>query len=222
MLYACLISMLAAFSYYLSRSHDNNILNLLPFVLLVALCVLSNRGSDSGTDTAFSKGFVTMIVMSTVAFVATFNFLPWTDLERNGRLMEAGPNVLLRQFSSPPSDPNPIISRDALELIDLARRNSRYTPVLFDKMAVMPRAQPGKAWTNINNIANYSFLPRQLVNHYILQGAKAYKRSGWLIVEDGRYERWPEYFAVAYDVEPVVRKGRYVAYVLRPKLQTEP
>jgi hypothetical protein len=222
MLYACTMAMVTAFSYYLSRSHDNNVLNLLPFILLVALCLLPKEGASSSRDGAFANGFGTMTVMSIVAFVAVFDFTAWTDRARDGKPIETGPDILLKQFSPPPSDPKPIISKDALELLDYARRNSTTAPLLFDRMGVMPRAGPGKAWTSVNNIANYSPLPQSLVSRYILQGAKAYNKSGWLIVEDGRYERWPEYFAVAYDVEPMVRKGRYVAYVLRPKLQTEP
>ncbi|MEO6717311.1 MAG: hypothetical protein ABIM50_08710, partial [Novosphingobium sp.] len=36
-LYACLLAALAVATYYLSRSHDNNVLNLLPFLILLML-----------------------------------------------------------------------------------------------------------------------------------------------------------------------------------------
>jgi Ca2+/Na+ antiporter len=218
MLYACLLAMLAAFSYYLSRSHDNNILNLLPFVLLVALCVLSNRDTDTSHEGAFTKGFITTMIMAIVAFVAIFNFTPWTDVARRGKLLDFGPHVVLRQFAPAASDPEPIIAKDALDLIAYARRNSPSAPILFNEKGVMPHATPGKAWTSVNSIANYSFLPQSLVDRYIKRGAKTYRRSGWLIVQDGEFDQWPSYFAYAYDMKPMLRQGQYVAYFLRPKL----
>jgi hypothetical protein len=217
-LYACLIAMLASFSYYLSRSHDNNILNLLPFVLLVTLCLLPKVGERSESEREFNTGFATMFVMATIAFVATFNFSAWSEVTRSKGQLETGPRPLLRQFSPSASDPSAVISKDARGLIALARRNSRTAPVLFDKRAVMPRAEAGRAWTSVNSIANYSPLPQPLVSNYIGRGAETYRLSGWLIVEDGRYAQWPEYFATAYDVKPIMRKGRHVAYFLRPKL----
>jgi hypothetical protein len=218
-IYACLLTMAAAFSYYLSRSHDNNILNLLPFALLVALSVLrpSEVGSVKGE---FDKGFAMLVPVAVIAFLALFNYELWTKIAREGQLGEFGPRVILQQFAPAASDPDPIISRDALELIDLARRNSGEAPLFFASRAVMPMASSGRAWTSVNSIANYSPLPPEMVKSYIARSAARFDRPGWLIVEDGQYENWPKYFSTHYDVRAVSRKGPYLAYLLSPKTGT--
>ena len=216
-LYACLIAMLAAFSYYISRSHDNNILNLMPFVLMVALCLLSQltRPMDM-----FSHGFSVMLIVCTTVFVALFSFSGWNDSANDGRLTEAGSGVLIRQISASASDPERIISADAAVLIADVRRRSSYAPLLFDNKAVMPWAPAGTAWTGVNNVANYSPLPPSLIRHYIRRGATRYQRAGWLIVEEPDYSDWPRHFANAYNVRLGQRRGRYAAYLMTPKRLT--
>jgi hypothetical protein len=222
-LYPCLIAMLAVFSYYLSRSHDNNILNLLPFIVLVAMCMLPKTRDSSEPNWEFTFGVSSVFVMSVVTFVATFNFTHWQEATDNGRLFDQGPSVLTRQFSPPPSDRATILPDDAIMLLNLARANSQYAPIFFDDHALMPRATAGKAWNSVNNIANYSPLPMPLARHYLQVSALHFQRPGWLIIGDGKYEDWLGQFATAYDVKPVIRRGAYTAYSLTPKLRnTQP
>lgn len=216
-LFACLIAMLAVFSYYLSRSHDNNILNLLPFVLLVALCLLSQGAKTTRPVDAFSHGFSLIFMLSVTVFVAVFNFGVWNKVASAGGLTQTGPDVLIRQVSANVSEQKPIISNDAVALIAEVRKRSPYAPLLFDDKAVMPWATAGTAWTGVNNVANYSPLPPSLVQRYIRRGAARYRRAGWLIVEEENYSDWPRLFASAYDVRLDQRRGRYAAYLMTPK-----
>jgi hypothetical protein len=217
MLYPCLIAMMVVFTYYLSRSHDNNILNLFPFILLVGLCMLRPVGEKAEPDTQFSDGFSTVLAMSMVVFITTFNFTHWQEGSSKGRLFDNGPNILMRQFSPPNSDANPVIAKDAQALLNLARKNSDYAPIFFDDKAIMPRGKPGIAWNSVNNIPNYSALPMPLVQQYLQRSAAHFQRSGWLIIGDGKYENWQNEFKTAYVVKLVERKGKYVAYSLTPK-----
>ncbi len=216
-LYACLIATLAAFSYYISRSHDNNILNLLPFVLLVALCLLSQSTQLTRPMDMFSHGFSVILIMCMTAFITVFSFAGWDEIANEGRLIEAGPEVLMRRISASASDPERLISADAAALITEARQRSSYAPLLFDNKAVMPWAAAGTAWTGVNNVANYSPLPAALIQHYIQRGAIQYRRAGWLIVKEPSYGDWPRHFAKAYDVRLEQRRGRYAAYSMTPK-----
>jgi hypothetical protein len=216
MLYACLLTMIAAFSYYLSRSHDNNILNLLPFVLLVAFAVV-RPSQKTPQPRAFDVSFATLVPMATIMFLALFNYELWAKIARTGHLADAGPHIALQQFTPKQSDPDPLIPQDVAALIDIARRNSDRAPLFYREISVMPVAKAGHAWTSINNIANYSPLPDNLVRKYIGRGAARFNKTGWLIVEDGQYADWPKHFAIHYDVTPILRKGSYQAYVLSPK-----
>lgn len=216
-LFACLITMLVVFSYYLSRSHDNNVLNLLPFILLVALCLLPQPSRHLNTDDAFRQGFCLTFVMSVIVFVATFNFAVWEKVAVSGHLSYIGPAPLIKQVSIDGTDPDAIISPDAVALLAEVRKQSKYAALLFDEKAVMPWAQAGSGWTGVNNIANYSPLPPALVGRYVRRGATQFKRGGWIIVEQEQFGKWADLFAEAYDVRVVKRRGPYAAYLMTPK-----
>lgn len=216
-LFACLVTMIVVFSYYLSRSHDNNILNLFPFLLLVSFCLLPPIHENPGTDDSFRQGFCLTFIMSVIVFVALFNFSVWENVTKDDQLAHIGPEPLINQVSPKFSDPNPIVSSDAVALLEEVRKQSDYAPLLFDQKAVMPWSPPGSAWTGVNNIANYSPLAPTLVRRYIRRGAAQYRRPGWLIVDQTRFGEWPLLFAESYEIVAVKRRGRYAAYLMNPK-----
>ena len=73
--FVSLMGLFAAGSYYLGRSHDNNVLNLLPFVVLALTAALGIGLKD------VASGFVQVTLASLVALLATFGF---EILERSG------------------------------------------------------------------------------------------------------------------------------------------
>jgi hypothetical protein len=220
MLYACSIACVASFSYFLSRAHDNNILNLLPFILLVILC-LTEWKRDAESEPNFGAGFAAMAVMVVVIFATLVDLSPWKEASEAAGTRKYGALVLTRRLEGEPSEPRALLPMDALLLIEEARKSTPSAPLLFDKYAVMPVAKPGTAWTSINNIANYSPLPSSITSAYIQRSAAAFKKSGWLIVEDGRYQNWPQQFSVAYRVKLVRARGRYKAYFMSPIMPSE-
>ncbi len=211
--FACLIAMIATFSYYLSRSHDNNVNNLFPFILLVALCVLPKPARRMDGESAFRVGFSMTFLMTIIVFVATFNFQHWAKAIASGNVAHFGVSPLTVDGTHRP----PIIPTDAVALIADVRTASDTAPLLFDAAAVMPFAPAGSGWTSVNNIANYAPLPPALVSRYIQRGAERYRRSGWIIVERENYGKWVLMFAKSYEISAVKERGRYTAYLMTPK-----
>jgi hypothetical protein len=216
-LYASLLVMLAAFSYYLSRSHDNNILNLFPFILLVGLAILECQAGKSDPTAEATRGYVIALTIAMIAFVATFNFSGWGTAKQQERLYSMGPSLLLSRISSTESDPDPLLNKDAIRLLQYARNNAAGAPVLLDDRAVMLPSKPGQSWTAMNNPANYSPLPAPMIKKYIRQMAKDTQRSGFLIVNERQYGQWPAYFAPYYNMRMIAQHGDYSMYEMLPK-----
>lgn len=216
-LYPSLVALLVSFSYYLSRSHDNNILNLLPFALLVALSLLADRRETDAHESGMARSYAAALILASIALVPLFNFAPWAEAVRQKKLVSLGPETLLRQFSPRLGGRDTILPNDAIELIQHAQRKSGYAPAFFDDHAVMPLSPPGEAWTNVNSIANYAPLPQDLIEHYVRQGGKRYRRTGWLIVQRESSAKWLASFADSYKIRLARTQGKYSAFTLTPR-----
>jgi len=220
-LYACLLGFLAAGIYYLSRSHDNNILNLFPLLTLVLLASLAGRGRTDTPASAkahdFTEAFVRTMLAAMVAFVATCNFGPWSEGVAKGGLFDLGPARLIARFAPTRNDVPAVVSPDATAGLTYLRDRGAGAVVLIDESKVMPWAPAGTGWTGVNNVANFEPLPPAMIERYIQRGARAYHRPGWILVDEARYGHWVAMFETAYDVREKHRFGAYTAYYLMPR-----
>lgn len=212
--YACLSGFIAAGIYYLSRSHDNNILNLFPLLVPVLLATLAGVERLPATTQAFVRGFVHTALAAMVAFVATFNYAPWREgLAKAG--LVAGPDRMLSRLSPARGD-SAILSPDAVAALDYLRGRHAGAVMLFDERRVIPRTPDGTAWTSVNNIANFEPLPGAMILDYIQRSAASQRRSGWIVVGPG-FQPWADAFLTAYDVRKRKSLGRYEALYLTPR-----
>jgi len=224
-LYACLLGFLAAGTYYLSRSHDNNILNLFPLLIPMLLAILAGPGRERtgapGPDFAkgpdFARGFVQTVLVAMVAFVATFNFIPWSNGAARLGLLELGPAKLIARFTPKHGDLPSLLPPDAVVGLEYLRGRNAGTIVLLKETGVMPRSPAGTGWTSVNNVANFEPFPDAMIERYIRRGAVTYHRPGWLLVDDAKYHHWVDMFKTAYDVREQKRFGTYSAYYLVPR-----
>ncbi len=220
--YACLLGFLAACTYYISRSHDNNILNLFPLLIPVLLSVLANLDRFAVPARDFTRAFAHTLLAAMIAFVATFNFGPWRDGAARSGPFALGPSRIVAGFTpacnadpallSPPA----VLSPDAVAGLDYLRGRKAGMVVLLDERRVLPRWSVGRAWTGVNNIANFSPLPDPMVLHYIRQGATSYHRPGWILA-DANYAHWVDMFKTSYAVREQRQFGGYRAYYLVPR-----
>lgn len=214
-LYACLLSFLAAGTYYISRSHDNNILNLFPLLIPVLLAIVGNLDPVSETARHFVRAFIFTSLVAMVAFTVTFDYRPWREGAAQVGALHAGPSRLIARFAPEANDRPAILSADAIAGLRYLRDQKAGAVALFDRNYLMVRSAGG-AWTSVNNLANFVPLPYESIEHYIRQSAAAYRRPGWILA-DTEHRHWVDAFRVAYDVRREQSFGSYRAYYLVPR-----
>ena len=80
----------ATFSYFLGRSHDNNLLNLLPFQLLVLLVAFRAPIAD------WARTAAAVLLASLIGWSSVFGWDVWREATSNGRLL----SLMRRQCAS--------------------------------------------------------------------------------------------------------------------------
>jgi hypothetical protein len=221
---ACLLGLLAAGSYYLGRSHDNNVLNLFPFVVLLIAAALSVPLPP------VLEGFSRMILVGIVAWPATFGFQSSIVGTKGDGTIATGPGRLLDRFK--------LVTPDAWALLDAAfagqpgrhaasadagaalawlAEHGAGPPLVINQAMILPRYAGGPEWTGVNNLANFDLLPSEVVARFIQNGASSYNRQGWLLVDREQPGNWLELFGSAYEVAEERAFGGYSAYRLIPK-----
>ena len=214
-LYACLLGFLVAGTYYISRSHDNNILNLFPFLILMLLAMLGNLIGVSERARHFSRAFIHTALVAMVASVVTFDYKPWRHGAAQVGLLHVGPSRLISHFAATANNQPAVLPADAITGLKYIQDQNTGAVALFDGSYLMVRT-PGIAWTSVNNLANFLPLPATSVQHYIRQSATAYRRPGWILADVKRRD-WVDAFRVAYEVQLKRSFGRYNAFYLVPK-----
>lgn len=211
--YVCLLGFVAAGAYYLSRSHDNNILNLFPLLVLVLLAIVAGLERRDGPAQSFFKGFAQTTLAAMIAFVSAFNYGPWKEGLSHAAL-SLGPARMLVRLTPTQGNASPL-SADAVEGLDYLRQRNAGMVVLFDEARVIPRSSK-MAWTSVNNVANFEPLPGTTILKYIHTAAETYRQPGWILVGP-KFGAWTNAFKTAYHVRNQKCFGHYVAYYMIPR-----
>jgi hypothetical protein len=221
----CNLTLIAVSSYYLlGRSHDNNVLNLFPFIVLTLSAALSVRLPSILT------GFSHMVLAGMVAWTATFGFQSVAGSVGNGEALAFGPARLLDRFRLATPDAWRLLdaylsdqegqhanSADAGAALAWLSGQGAGQPLLVNQAAISPRYASGMAWTGVNNLANYALLPRDVIRQFIKNGATSFRRPGWILVDRAHPEDWLDLFGSAYAVTQQRIFGGYTVYRLDPK-----
>ncbi len=222
----CLVSLFAAGSYYLGRSHDNNVLNLLPFIVLALTAALAIGLKD------IAFGFVQVALAGVVALLATFGFESWDAAAQRGQAWNIGPShfinhvrlvdpassVLLDQsLSDPPKTPAPAPAADAAAAQKWLLGRGEGSPLWVSPSMVLPYGAPGPVWTGMNDVGAFALLPHDEVETFIRNGAQHLHRPGWILVDRTQTTPWPALFLAAYSITEQRDFGGYTAYRLAPK-----
>lgn len=222
--FVCLMGLLAAGSYYLGRSHDNNVLNLLPFVVLALTAALAIGVKD------VASGFAQVALAGLVAFLGTFGFESWDAAARREQAWNIGPNhfindmrlaapeslaLLDESLANSPTAHSP--AADAAAAQDWLRAQGEGSPVWVSPSMLLPYGAPGPVWTAMNDVGAYALLPHDEVAGFIRSGAQHLNRPGWILVDRSQSTPWPALFFAAYSVTEQRDFGGYTAYRLAPK-----
>jgi hypothetical protein len=222
--FVCLMGLLGAGSYYLGRSHDNNVLNLLPFVVLALTAALAIGLQD------VASGFTQVALAGLVALLATFGFESWDVAARSGQAWNIGSSHFINdmRLASPessalvdaslansPSGHSPVA--DAAAALEWVRTRGEGKPVWVSPSMFLPYGAPGAVWTAMSDVGAYALLPQDEVGAFIRNGAQHLNRPGWILVDRAQTTPWPALFFAAYSVTEQRDFGGYTAYRLAPK-----
>jgi hypothetical protein len=221
--FVCMAALLGASSYYLGRSHDNNVLNLFPFMVLALLPLLGLP--KNSPISALSK----TILAGLLAYIPTFGFGSWKEAHRLGYTTIMGPERLLAEIKldtpqaqakldlSSPQKPPAGRMRDAGEALAWLRKRGEGPPLFVTPHYLQIRGMNGPGWTGMSNLATYGLLPHEVVVKFIRNGAQAYDKPGWILIDKAYPGTWLEAFTSAYDIETKEQFGGFMAYKVRPK-----
>ena len=224
--FVSLMGLFAAGSYYLGRSHDNNVLNLLPFVVLALTAALGIGLKD------VASGFVQVTLASLVALLATFGFESWNAAAQRGAAWNIGPSrftsdirlvtaessaLVDQSLADPPKTPAPAPTADAAAALEWLRARGEGSPVWVSPSMFLPYGPPGPAWTGMNDVGAFALLPHDEVETFIRNGAQHLHRPGWILVDRTQTTPWPALFFTNYSITEQRDFGGYTAYRLAPK-----
>jgi len=191
------------FSYYLSRSHDNNILNLLPFLLLVLLNVRASHVPQSW------RGAVLVLLACLLGWFSTFGWDVWRDAWKNGAVAEFNPEKFRQTLSYenpetrkklPPSAGD----KDSMEAVarTIAYIHEKYGEPVTVTGPFLVSADPKSVWSAVNNAANYKPISPEHRRAFLLRTANTLKRSGWLII----HKKFSSNRELLYDFDSVYKR----------------
>jgi hypothetical protein len=218
-----------AFSYFLGRSHDNNLLNILPFMLLVLLHAIS---TSSGK--IFHR--VSVVLSATLlSWLPLFGWQAWSESLMEGRVLTFDSKLMLNSMSfSNPDTTSKIADRfarykmvsgspqDAGRAIEFIRKSYGEPVTVLDSSMNLVRSKPTAAWSAIHGPANFPYIPSQRRREFLSATATSLNRSGWLIV-DKKFpsDEWLADFDFAYERTNRLEFGTYYAIRFSPKRHSE-
>jgi hypothetical protein len=198
------------FSYFLGRSHENNILNIIPFLMLLLLSIWQ-APIFSGWRTATA-----VLLMGLISLGSFFGWGLWRHAYISGRLLEFFPKRL--QISFLHNYPEAAVR--AIKYIE----DTYAEPVTVLDFNMNPQVNPKlpitkKVWSAIHNPANFSFIPREKRRDFLKKTANTLKRAGWLVIERNfPANEWLEDFDSAYVRVDEKDFGSYYAIKFQPRL----
>lgn len=214
------------FSYYLGRSHDNNILNLLPFLLLVLLNVRATTIPES-----WRRGVAVALLASLLGWISVFGWGIWRNIVESGEVLEFNPAGFRQALSyENPDTARRLVSRsltykidaglpeDAARAISRIRHNFGEPATVLDYSMNLASTIPGSAWSAIHGPANFPYIPSVHRREFLQRTANTLKRSGWLVV-DKKFPaaEWLDDFDSAYTRTQELDFGSYYAIRYAPR-----
>lgn len=218
------------FSYFLGRSHDNNLLNIMPFILLVLLHAISTANAKNLTKVSV------VLIAALIGWLPLFGWQAWSENVTKGKILTFESNLLRAKMSfTNPETTSKIAERftrvglvsglpeDAGRAIEFIHQNYGEPVTVLDYSSVLESSTPKNAWSAIHGPANFVFIPSQRRQEFLTKTAASLKRIGWLIV-DRKYpaDAWLADFDFAYERTNRLDFGSYYAIRFSPKIPIIP
>jgi hypothetical protein len=237
-IFVCLLALYATFSYYTGRSHDDNILNLMPFLVLVLAAVRAFSKSATLSRTAH------VALASVLALTPLFGWSARNQASGSDYAGISGINSMsyIRGDTSDSTGGNaaiPWLDKDLLpgtgtRLLDAGNPGDaaravfyasvvRHEPLIkIDIPSATAPIGPG-AWAAIHDPIDFYYLPDAIVAKFIDRTMRRIKSPGWLVIAksvdgDSYTLRWKRLLAESYLATEEVDFNSYHAIRYAPKL----
>lgn len=212
----------ATFSYFLGRSHDNNLLNLLPFQLLVLLA--ASRAPIAG----WARTAAAVLLASLIGWSSVFGWEVWREAIWNGRLFDFKAHAMLFSFSYNDPSTAEYVRRsqgdnggdpaDAARAANYIEGSFGEPLTILDFKWYLRVTDNGAVWSALHGPENFAYVPSGRRQEFLASTAKRLGRTGWLVV-DRKFpaDEWLKDFQSAYRMERAMDFGSYYAVRFVPK-----
>jgi hypothetical protein len=181
----------STFSYFLGRSHDNNVLNLLAFVLPVLLYAMARFAG-------MARGLAIGLLAALPAWAATANLAAW-QAGAGGAWFDAR----WIEQALPSNDPSQAaFPPDTRQVIARARSLSPDPVTVLGPYANASSTAVADVWSALHSPANLHVLRPPARREFLERTAAALQRSGWLLVQTSV----PEAVALVKDFDATYRR----------------
>lgn len=201
----------AAFSYFLGRSHDNNLLNILPMLMLVLLSAMAAVESRIVSRTAVALAAVLL------GWLPVFGWQAWQQNVTSGRVFTFDSRIEQR------FDPRwweAGLPGDARQAITYIYQHYGEPVTLLDSSYDLVRSAPPDPWSALNGPEDFDYIPSARRREFLSRTAASLKRVGWVVVAR-RFPAgpWLADFDSAYQRSARLEFGDYYAIRYVPKAQ---
>ncbi|BDU20214.1 hypothetical protein DYGSA30_16710 [Dyella sp. GSA-30] len=219
-----LLACYGASSYYLGRSHDNNLLNISVFYLLLLLAIRQIR--QFGSLRVAASGFLACLLV----YVTLTGWSTWLDVARSGALFQIRPREIADRFSylskegqqanarfAGQGDSIPSSADGARGMFTIAQKFGEPVTVL-DTALNLERSASGAPWSALHGPENYAYLPPTLRRTFLTRVAQRLKSPGWLLIQRSfAADSWLNDYDSVYRRDQQLDFGSYYAIRYVPK-----
>jgi hypothetical protein len=199
-------------SYFLGRSHDNNLLNLMPFLFLLLFYTITT------TDSVILSKSSVVLLSTFIGWLALFGWHPWNTTFKENKLLEFNSKLFNDRFYH--NDMRFGISQNVIRAIDYIDINYGEPMTVLDSLFCLKPSIPPKVWSAIHDPANYVFIPSLERRRFLCNTAKKLNRAGWLVV-DKKFlaDEWLADYDFVYIRTNYIDFGTYYAIRYTPKIK---
>jgi hypothetical protein len=212
----------ANFTYYLGRSHDNNILNLIPYFVLLLIGL--SRWSAEGR----LKIITSVMLASIIGWTTQFGFSNYLATISANQFLDKSPKLLIKSFNRN-SDSNflyslPLSGPEIQELKELQialeyiQFNFNESVEIYDKYLVIDSKQTPAPWNALHGPENFPFVPSELREKYLKNISKRFQKPGWIVfAKEFSMKNFLKDYDASYQRDLEVDFGSYYAIRYTPK-----
>jgi len=171
----------ATFSYFIGRSHDNNILNLSPFLMLILLHTFATANRELFRLTAAT------LLACLLGWVSVFGWDAWKELSDPFRAVQFDPEWVRAALPDGSSDAmaasHGVYPEDGVRAISIVRTTYHESATMVDMPFGLASTASDSVWSAFHCPANMWLFPSTLRRIFLANTANTLKRSGWLVIK---------------------------------------